>query len=152
MARLMIKLSSKSASSGIFCFRKIYVKRKNIKTRNQRKSKRTSLWKKSTYMWKTTVHHRNGPVSLLLYLGRFLESAWLVVLINIGTTVVATETALIVRHTMDIDMDDGIMVTIMYMGVNLAVIKAAAVWINGEWPCSERKSNKRNPYMMSHRR
>lgn len=93
MARLMIKLSSKSASSGIFCFRKICVKKKNMKTRNQRKSKRTSLWKKSTYMWKTTVHHRNGPVSLILYLGRLLESAWLVVLINIGTTVVATETA-----------------------------------------------------------
>ena len=111
-----MRLSSKSAGRGIFCFRKICVKRKNMKMRNQRKSKRTSLWKKSTYMWKTTVHHRNGPVSLLLYLGRLLESAWPVVLINIGTTVVATETALIVRHTMDIDMDAGIMVTIMYMG------------------------------------
>lgn len=147
-----MKLSSKSAKQRNILLPEDLREEEEYKDEEPEEIEADDLWKKSTYMWKTTVHHRNGPISLLLYLGRFLESAWLVVLINIGTTVVATETALIVRHTMDIDMDDGIMVTIMYMGVNLAVIKAAAVWINGEWPCSERKSNKRNPYMMSHRR
>ncbi|MDD6348017.1 MAG: hypothetical protein PUA52_08465, partial [Lachnospiraceae bacterium] len=52
-------------------------------------------------------------------------------LVNIGPMVVVTETALIVRLTMDIDMDAGIMATIMDMGASLAAIKAAAVWING---------------------
>ena len=32
---------------------------------------------------------------------------------------------------MDIDMDAGIMATIMDMGASLAAIKAAAVWISG---------------------
>lgn len=67
-ARLMMRLSSKSASSGIFYCRKICVKRKNTKMRNQRKSKKMNLWKRSIYMWTITVHHRNGPVSLLLCL------------------------------------------------------------------------------------
>ena len=43
-------------------------KQRNMKTRNQRKSKKMNLWKKSIYMWTITVHHRNGPVSLLLCL------------------------------------------------------------------------------------
>lgn len=49
----------------LYC-RKIFVKKRNRSNR-----KKTSLWRKSTYLQAITAHLRNAPVSLPLCLGRW---------------------------------------------------------------------------------
>ena len=64
-------------------------------------------------------------------------SAWQELPITPGIMDVAAETVLIVRRTMDTDMDAGIMATTTCMGVSLVATKTAAGWIeNPVRPCT----------------
>ena len=110
-----MRLSSKSVSNEIACYRKPCVKRKKristpmILSRNHQLRKEDSL------------------VLLLLFLQEQVpECLWLK---EDGIIDDATVTVPTVRLTMVTDTVDGIMDMTMITAVNLAVIKAAAVWI-----------------------
>ena len=115
MARLMMRLSSKSVSNEIFCYRKPCAKRKKRIPTSMTLSRNHQLRK------------GDSLVLLLLFLQEQVQEC--LRLKEDGIMDDATVTVPTVRLTMVTDTADGIMDMTMFMAANLAVIKAAALWI-----------------------
>lgn len=110
-----MRLSSKSVSNEIFCYRKPCAKRKERISTSMILSRKHPLRKGDSLVLLLLFLQEQVPECLRLKEDGIIEDA--------------TATVPTVRLTMVTDTVDGIMDMTMITAANLAVIKAAAVWI-----------------------
>ena len=110
-----MRLSSKSASNEIFCYRKPCAERKKRISTSMILSRNHPLRKGDSLVLLLLFLQEQVPECLRLKEDGIIEDA--------------TATVPTVRLTMVTDTVDGIMDMTMITAANLAVIKAAAVWI-----------------------